>query len=49
MANQTLPGKGSGPSTEQIYCDCKQDFQKGNGDPVSASEVKSGTVLYGSV
>ncbi len=46
-ANQTLPGRGSGRSTEGIYCDCKQDFQKGKGDPILASEVESGTALYG--
>ncbi len=32
MADQTLPGRGSGRSTEGIYGDCEQDFQKGNGD-----------------
>jgi hypothetical protein len=33
---------------EGIYCDRKQDFQKGTRDPMLASEVESRTALYGS-
>lgn len=32
MANQRLPGRGSGRSPEGIYCECEQVFQKENGD-----------------
>ncbi len=46
MAN-LLPGRGSGRTTEGIYCNWEQDSQKGKGDPILASKVESGIALYG--